>query len=96
VKQTVEQHAVKMEVTSLSVQAESALFEEDEEEDEVIIGRTEKPAKVETSKQRLLSQAKVPPEFEGLKTTPSGHKIQQIKELQSVPVCSPFSVMQVL
>ena len=88
VKQTAEQHALKMEVTSRSVHDESALFEEDEEEDEVVIGRTEKPQKKETSKQRLLSQATTTskPEFEGLKTTSSGHRIQDIKELQSVPV----------
>ena len=89
VKQTAEQHAVKMEVTSRSVHDESALFEEDEDEDEdeVVIGRTEKPEKKETSTQRLLSQAKLKPEFEGLKTTATGHRIQDIKELQSVPVC---------
>ncbi|KIJ56793.1 hypothetical protein M422DRAFT_773554 [Sphaerobolus stellatus SS14] len=88
VKQNAEQHAVKMEVTSRSVHDESALFDEDEEEDddEVVIGRTEKPEKAETSKQRLVSQAKLQPEFEGLKTTPSGHRIQEIRELQSVPV----------
>lgn len=87
VKQTAEQHALKMEVTSRSVHDESALFEEeDEEDDEVVIGRTEKPEKKETSKQRLLSQAKMKPEFEGLKTTSTGHRIQDIKELQSVPV----------
>lgn len=87
VKQTAEQHALKMEVTSRSVHDESALFEE-EEEDEVVIGRTEKPQKKETSKQRLLSQAKTKPEFDGLRTTATGHRIQDIKELQSVPVRS--------
>ncbi|KAF8486539.1 hypothetical protein JB92DRAFT_1526181 [Gautieria morchelliformis] len=88
VKQTAEQHALKMEVTSRSVHDESALFEEeeDEDDDEVVIGRTEKPEKKETSKQRLLSQATTKPEFEGLRTTSTGHRIQDIKELQSVPV----------
>jgi len=86
VKQNAEQHAVKMEVTSRSVHDESALFDEDEDEDEVVIGRTEKSETPETSKQRLISQAKLQPEFEGLKTTPAGHRIQEIKELQSVPV----------
>ena len=38
------------------------------------------------SKQRKLSKAKVMPAFEGLKTTPTGHKIQEIKELMTVPV----------
>lgn len=89
VKQTAEQHALKMEVTSRSVHDESALFEEDEEDDEVVIGRTEKPEKKETSKQRLLSQAGTKPEFEGLRTTATGHRIQDIKELQSVPVRLP-------
>lgn len=89
VKQTAEQHALKMEVTSRSVHDESALFEEDEEDDEVVIGRTEKPEKKETSKQRLLSQAATMPAFEGLRTTPTGHRIQDIKELQSVPVRLP-------
>lgn len=89
VKQTAEQHALKMEVTSRSVQDESALFEEeeDEDEDEVVIGRSEKAEHSEMSKQRLISQAKIQPEFEGLRTMPSGHRIQDIKELQTVPVC---------
>ncbi|GJJ07553.1 hypothetical protein Clacol_001755 [Clathrus columnatus] len=85
VKQTAELHAVKMEVTSRSVHDESALFEEDEE-DEVVVERVEKSDQPETSKQRLLSQAKLEPKFEGLKTTTTGHRIQEIKELQTVPV----------
>ena len=40
----------------------------------------------EMSKQRLLSRQKLPPQFEGLKTLPSGHKIQEIRELMTVPV----------
>lgn len=85
VKQTAEQHAAKMEVTSRSVHDESALFEEDE--DEVVIERAEKVDLSESSKQRLLSQAKLEPQFEGLKATTNGHRIQEMKELQSVPVC---------
>jgi len=88
VKQNAEQHALKMEVASRSVHDEKALFDEDDaEEDEIVLGRTESVAHgPETSKQRLLSMAKVMPEFEGLRTTPSGHKIQDIKELMTVPV----------
>jgi len=89
VKQTAEQHAVKMEVASRSVHDEKALFDEDDaEEDEIVIGRTSEREheEVETSKQRLLSKAKIPPQFEGLKSIPAGHKIQEIRELMSVPV----------
>lgn len=88
VKQNAEQHALKMEVASRSVHDEKALFDEDEaEEDEIVLGRNESaPAVIETSKQRLLSMTKVKPEFEGLKTTPTGHKIQEIRELMTVPV----------
>ncbi|KIK68095.1 hypothetical protein GYMLUDRAFT_36925 [Collybiopsis luxurians FD-317 M1] len=87
IKKNAEQHALKMEVTSRSVQDESALFDEDEaEEDEVVLGRNDQPAGPETSKQRLLSMAKPAPVFEGLRSGPSGHKIQDIRELMTVPV----------
>ncbi|TFK75854.1 RNB-domain-containing protein [Pluteus cervinus] len=88
VKQNAEQHALKMEVASRSVHDEKALFDEDDaDEDEIVLGRSDdKPQEKETSKQRLLSAAKVPPEFEGLRETPSGHKIQDIRELMTVPV----------
>ncbi|EIW82128.1 RNB-domain-containing protein [Coniophora puteana RWD-64-598 SS2] len=88
VKQNAEQHATKMEVASRSVHDEHALFDEDDaEEDEIVLGRDKKTEKQnETSKQRLLSAAKVQPTFEGLRTSPSGHKIQDIKELMTVPV----------
>ena len=95
VHRTAEQNAVKMEVFSGSVHDEKALFEEDDDDDdddEIVIGRTgvkensEAPPVAETSKQRLLSIAKVEPVFEGLKTPAAGHKIQEIKELMSVPV----------
>jgi protein SSD1 len=97
VKQNAEQHALKMEVASRSVHDEKALFDEDEadEEDEIVLGRStsdsvkEEREKV-TSKQRLLSIAKVEPEFEGLRVNGSGHKIQDIRELMTVPVCRPF------
>jgi protein SSD1 len=88
VKQTAEQHAVKMEINSRSFHDESALFDDDE--DEVVMKRTDdkgdKGKEVETSKQRNLSAVKVAPRFEGLRTTPSGHRIQDVKELMSVPV----------
>ena len=93
VKQNAEQHALKMEVASRSVHDEKALFDEDDaEEDEIVLGRTEYvPQAPETSKQRLLSMAKAMPEFEGLRTTSSGHKVQDIKELMTVPVSTVIS-----
>jgi protein SSD1 len=75
-----------MEVSSRSVHDESALFDEDDNDDEIVLGRSQDDEKPETSKQRLLSQAKLKPEFEGLRTTPAGHKIQDIRELMTVPV----------
>jgi protein SSD1 len=88
VKQNAEQHALKMEVVSRPVHDEKALFDEDDaEDDEIVLGRSDAAPERETSKQRLLSQAKIKPEFEGLRTTPSGHKIQEIRELMTVPVC---------
>jgi len=93
VYRTAEQNAMKMEVVSRSIHDEKALFEEDDDDDdEIVIGRTstkespEAPPVTETSKQRLLSMTKVEPFFEGLKTPAAGHKIQEIKELMSVPV----------
>lgn len=88
VQQNAEAHAVKMEVASRSVHDEKALFDEDDaDEDEIVLGREPEAEKEpETSTQRLLSAAKVQPVFEGLRTTPSGHKIQDIKELMTVPV----------
>jgi len=88
VKQNAEQHALKMEVASRSVHDENALFDEDEaEDDEIVLGRDDKAeVEKETSKQRLYSLAKVKPEFEGLRAPSSGHKIQDIKELMTVPV----------
>jgi protein SSD1 len=97
VKQNAEQHALKMEVASRSVHDEKALFDEDDaDEDEIVLGRSSdaEKEKPETSQQRLLSIAKHKPEFEGLRAPSSGHKIQDIKELMSVPVrdsaCCPL------
>ena len=92
VRRTAEQTAARMEVVSRN--DEHALFEEedDDEDDEIVIGRTstkedsEAPRVLEPSKQTLLSTANVEPVFEGLKTPAAGHKIQEIKELMSVPV----------
>ncbi|KIM67938.1 hypothetical protein SCLCIDRAFT_106869 [Scleroderma citrinum Foug A] len=88
VKQNAEAHATKMEVASRSFHDEKALFDEDDaDDDEIVLGRDSELAKeTETSKQRLLSAAKVDPVFEGLKITANGHKIQEIKELMTVPV----------
>ncbi|KAG5638203.1 hypothetical protein H0H81_001300 [Sphagnurus paluster] len=88
VKQNAEQHALKMEVASRSVHDEKALFDEDDaDDDEIVLERSDnKPEVKETSKQRLISQAKVKPEFEGLRVTATGHKIQDIRELMTVPV----------
>ncbi|KAG5649012.1 hypothetical protein DXG03_000361 [Asterophora parasitica] len=88
VKQNAEQHALKMEVASRSVNDEKALFDEDDaDDDEIVLERSDNKAEVkETSKQRLISQAKLKPEFEGLRVTATGHKIQDIKELMTVPV----------
>ncbi|THV08492.1 RNB-domain-containing protein [Dendrothele bispora CBS 962.96] len=88
VKQNAEQHALKMEVASRSVHDEKALFDEDDaDDDEIVLGRSEpEHTKPVTSKQRLLSMAKHEPEFEGLRAAPSGHKIQDIRELMTVPV----------
>ena len=89
-KENAEQHAVKMEIASRSVHDEKALFDEDDGDDEIVLGRDHvEVVEVEVeSMQREISKAKVTPEFEGLKTTPTGHKIQQIKELMTVPVCA--------
>ncbi|KAF8621564.1 hypothetical protein AX15_007591 [Amanita polypyramis BW_CC] len=87
VKQHAEQHALKMEVASRPVYDEKALFEEDDGDDEIILGRNEElQEEKETSKQRLLSIAKEKPVFERVRVTPAGHKIQDIRELMTVPV----------
>jgi len=86
VKQTAEQHALDMEVTSRSVNDESALFDDDNEDDEQIVVNRTGPAQKEASKQRLVSMANLKPEFEGLRMTSVGHRIQEIKELMTVPV----------
>ena len=78
-----------MEVASRSLHDESALFDEDDaEEDEIVLGRDRDEDKVdrpESSKQRLISRAQIRPEFEGLRSA-SGHQIQDVRELMTVPV----------
>lgn len=79
-----------MEVASRSVQDENALFD-DNDDDEIVLGRDMDEVVKETSKQRLLSMTKVKPEFEGLRVTPAGHKVQDIRELMTVPVSDLFT-----
>jgi len=87
VKATAEQHALRMEVTSRSVNDESALFDDDGDDEQIVVNRTGNAHNdKETSKQRMQSLAKVKPHFEGLRTTAAGHRIQEVKELMSVPV----------
>jgi protein SSD1 len=77
-----------MEITSRSVNDESALFDDDGEDEQIVVNRTggAQGSEKEASKQRLLSLAKVKPVFEGLRITAAGHRIQEIKELMNVPV----------
>ena len=76
-----------MEVASRPVYDERALFEDDADEDEIVLGRDDElQGQKETSKQRLLSMAKGKPAFEGLRVTSAGHKIQDIRETMTVPV----------
>ena len=91
-KENAEQHALKMEVASRSLHDEKALFDEDDgdddDDDEIVLGRDNaEPEEGDIeSVQRDISKARITPGFEGLKTTPAGHKIQQVKELMTVPV----------
>ena len=76
-----------MEVTSRSVNDESALFDDDGDDEQIVVHRTGgAQSEKESSRQRLMSLAKVKPQFEGLRVTAAGHRIQEIKELMSVPV----------
>lgn len=89
VKKNAEQHAAKMEVNTLSVHDENALFDEDDDEDEVVLNRSsdqKKLEKIETSRQRQISAAKATPSFEGLRQSSAGQNIQDIRELMTVPV----------
>lgn len=98
VKQNAEQHALKMEVASRSYHDESALFDEDDAEDEIVLGRDtdeSKEDRPETSKQRLISRAQIKPGFEGLRTA-SGHQIQDVRELMTVPVSTRDDLLDIL
>jgi len=64
---------------------------DDNDDDEIVLGRDMDEVVKETSKQRLLSMTKVKPEFEGLRVTPAGHKVQDIRELMTVPVSDLFT-----
>lgn len=81
-----------MEITSRSVNDESALFDDEGDDEHIMVNRTggAQGNEKESSKQRLLSLAKVKPTFEGLRVTAAGHRIQDIKELMNVPVSIPI------
>ena len=84
---------------STRAQDESALFEEDEEdeatEELVVKGAGGQPKPAGKSGQQAKSAARETPAFEGLRTLSSGsHKIQDIKELMRVPV-SPNDLLLV-
>jgi protein SSD1 len=86
-KQTAERHAKLMEATSQQAQAESALFDDDDEEDvNVIVDASNGSDATTTSAQRIKSMSRARPQFEATQVTASGHHIQTVKELQTVPV----------
>ncbi|GAA5893856.1 hypothetical protein JCM6882_003112 [Rhodosporidiobolus microsporus] len=84
-------HARMMEAESGKAEGESALFDDDEDEDEVIGGEGDEGAKfkqrgpIETEQHKKSAERK-PLQFEGL-STENGHCSQTIKELHEVPVC---------
>lgn len=84
VKETAEQHARLMESSTQSTQAESALFEDDDEQEE---GQVPEVAPTTSkSAQQLKSSKRAAPVFEAIEETSAGHCIQTIKELQTIPV----------
>jgi protein SSD1 len=90
-KRTAERHAKLMEATSQQAQAESALFDDDDDDDDnVLVGDSTSgeggSAAAIMSLQSLKSMTRTRPEFEATEITPSGHHIQTVKELQTVPV----------
>jgi len=95
IKQTAEKHAQLMEASSQSVQAESALFEDDDEEDEAEEGQivevqggagTAKGRGASVQRQKSANAKKEELKFEGYEETSAGHCIQTVKELQTMPV----------
>jgi protein SSD1 len=84
IKETAEQHARLMEASSRSNDAEKALFEDDEEESSA--AQVPEVANASASKQKQKSLKKDAPVFEGVEENASGHCVQTVKELQTVPV----------
>ncbi|GAA5825466.1 hypothetical protein JCM11251_006999 [Rhodosporidiobolus azoricus] len=90
-KASAQHHARMMEAESGQAAGESALFDDDEDEDEAIGGEGDEGAKfkergpIETEQHRK-SADRTPLQFEGL-STENGHCSQTIKELHQVPVC---------
>lgn len=83
-------HHAQLEVSSRA-QDENALFDDDEDEEEaeeiVVKGRKLTQAEEKESIQRSKSAAKTAPVFQGLRTPAAGgHRIQDIRELMTVPV----------
>ena len=97
IKQTAEKHAQLMEASSQSVQAESALFEDDDEDDEAEEGQivevqggagTAKGRGASVQRQKSANAKKEELKFEGYEETSAGHCIQTVKELQTSECCS--------
>jgi hypothetical protein len=100
IKQTAEKHAQLMEASSQSVQAESALFEDDDEEDEAEEGQivevqggagTAKGRGASVQRQKSANAKKEELKFEGYEETSAGHCIQTVKELQT-SACSTIGL----
>lgn len=71
-----------MESSTQHTQAESALFDDDEEEGQV----PEVAPTTSKSTQQLKSSKRSAPIFEAIEETGAGHCVQTIKELQTIPV----------
>lgn len=94
-RQNAERHAQLMETSDAArAQDESALFDDEEDASQTTAagGDKEKASKVDdvvansTQHRRSANKSKTPPKFEGVEVTATGHHIQLVKELQSVPV----------
>jgi protein SSD1 len=81
VKQNAERHAKLMGVSDSRAESESALFddEEDGSSEHVNISFGD-------SQQAGKSAQKAAPTFEGVEVTKTGHHVQTVRELQTVPV----------
>lgn len=82
--QRVRQQAVH--ATTGAAQAESHLFEDDDDDESSGAPHPALDA-IKTSEQHHKSQDKSELKFEAVETTPAGHRVQTVRELQSVPVC---------